>query len=73
MMDDKQKNIIKKDIKYDVFEAMYSNLLTYGILFHELTGREHNLLMSLSDRYADAIYETVIKNGKYTEKKRMMY
>jgi hypothetical protein len=62
--DDKVKAFVKRDITHDTFEVMYNNLLTYGILFPELTGREQNMLMALADRYSDAIYEIVMKNRK---------
>jgi len=62
--DDKVKAFVKRDITHDTFEVMYNNLLTYGILFPELTGREKNMLMALADRYSEAIYEIVMKNRK---------
>ena len=64
------KDLIKRDITTDTFEAMYTNFLTYGIVYSELTGREQNVLMALASRYSDAIFEIVMRyrkrdNGKH--------
>ena len=58
------KDLIKRDITTDTFEAMYTNFLTYGIVYSELTGREQNVLMALASRYSDAIFEIVMRHRK---------
>ena len=68
--DKETKALIKRDITTDAFEAMYTNFLTYGIMYSELTGREQNMIMTLAERYSDAIFEIVMRyrkrdNGKH--------
>ena len=69
-IDEETKDLIKRDITTDTFEAMYTNFLTYGIMYSELTGREQNMIMTLAERYSDAIFEIVMRyrkrdNGKH--------
>ena len=69
-IDEETKDLIKRDITTDTFEAMYTNFLTYGIMYSELTGREQNMIMALAARYRDAIFEIVMRyrkrdNGKH--------
>tara|TARA_R100001129_G_scaffold16765_1_gene10943 strand:+ start:378 stop:605 length:228 start_codon:yes stop_codon:yes gene_type:complete len=69
-IDEETKDLIKRDITTDTFEAMYTNFLTYGIMYSELTGREQNMIMALAARYSDAIFEIVMRyrkrdNGKH--------
>lgn len=68
--ENKTKDLIKRDIEADTFDAMYTNFLTYGITYSELTGREQNMIMALAARYSDAIFEIVMRyrkrdNGKH--------
>ena len=59
--ENKTKDLIKRDIEADTFEAMYTNFLTYGITYSELTGREQNMIMALAERYSEAIFEIVMR------------
>ena len=65
----KTKDLIKRDIEAETFEAMYTNFLTYGITYSELTGREQNMIMALAERYSDAIFEIVMRYRKRDNEK----
>lgn len=68
-IDEETKDLIKRDITTDTFEAMYTNFLTYGIMYSELTGREQNMIMALAARYSDAIFEIVMRYRKKDDRK----
>ena len=68
-IDEETKDLIKRDITTDTFDAMYTNFLTYGIMYSELTGREQNMIMALAARYSDAIFEIVMRYRKRDNEK----